>query len=326
MQLDEDEINYIKSVTRTADEPNEIIKSYLLDLYHKEYGHSSSRGVILGSVFHGISAVEAWHNHLAMGHRPAEMMTRHMMQSIPDGLMPAHIGMRAELFYPKNCDAIEKRIEASNWVKESLELPFISCEESMPKLMNNVNLILNGNAIVTEVNKEDGLAKVRTNMKEKPKPGVLLNIEVGEDEYQKGLISALIEDEINSGIYTLDVVILGKTDKIEVGQNVHIGKKLLETPYMNEQYDEGQIFTRTKRFYTHNNFMSNYLRNNNYVGWMNDDYYNDIIKIDKSLSIFVIKQKVAKILNEKKIKFTPKLLNDYVQEAKKYGKILLKRG
>lgn len=325
MQLDEDEINYIKSITRTADEPNEIIKSYLLDLYHKEYGHSSSRGVILGSAVPSLTEA-AWHNHLAMGHRPAEMMTRHMLQSVPDGLMPAHIGMRAELFYPKNCEAIQKRIEAGNWVKESLELPFVSCEASMSKLMNTVDLILNGNAIVTEVNKEDGLAKVRTNMKEKPKPGVILNIEVGDEEYQKGLISAIIEDAINSGIYTLDVVILGKTDKIEVGQNVHIGKKLLETPYMNEQYDEGQIFTRTKRFYTHNNFMSNYLRNNNYVGWMNDDYYNDIIKIDKSLSIFVIKQKVAKILNEKKINFTPKILNDYVQEAKKYGKILLKRG
>lgn len=325
MQLDEDEINYIKSINRTADEPNEIIKSYLLDLYHKEYGHSSSRGVILGSAVPSLTEA-AWHNHLAMGHRPAEMMTRHMLQSVPDGLMPARIGMRAELFYPKNCEAIQKRIEAGNWVKESLELPFVSCEASMSKLMNTVDLILNGNAIVTEVNKEDGLAKVRTNMKEKPKPGVILNIEVGDEEYQKGLISAIIEDAINSGIYTLDVVILGKTDKIEVGQNVHIGKKLLETPYMNEQYDEGQIFTRTKRFYTHNNFMSNYLRNNNYVGWMNDDYYNDIIKIDKSLSIFVIKQKVAKILNEKKIKFTPKLLNDYVQEAKKYGKILLKRG
>lgn len=325
MQLDEDEINYIKSINRTADEPNEIIKSYLLDLYHKEYGHSSSRGVILGSAVPSLTEA-AWHNHLAMGHRPAEMMTRHMLQSVPDGLMPAHIGMRAELFYPKNCEAIQKRIEAGNWVKESLELPFVSCEASMSKLMNTVDLILNGNAIVTEVNKEDGLAKVRTNMKEKPKPGVILNIEVGDEEYQKGLISAIIEDAINSGIYTLDVVILGKTDKIEVGQNVHIGKKLLETPYMNEQYDEGQIFTRTKRFYTHNNFMSNYLRNNNYVGWMNDDYYNDIIKIDKSLSIFVIKQKVAKILNEKKINFTPKILNDYVQEAKKYGKILLKRG
>lgn len=325
MQLDEDEINYIKSITRNADEPNEIIKSYLLDLYHKEYGHSSSRGVILGSVSHGISAVDAWHNHLAMGHRPAEMMTRHMMQSVPDGLMPDHIGMRAELFYPKNCDTIEKRIEASNWVKESLELPFISCEESMSKLRNTVDLILNGNAIVTEVNKEDGLAKVRTNMKEKPKPGVILNIEVGDEEYQKGLISAIIEDAINSGIYTIDVVILGKTDKIEVGQNVHIGKKLLETPYMNKQYNEEQ-FIFTEKIFHHKSIMMKHLRNNTYGCWMQSDYYNDIIKIDKSLSIFVIKQKVAKVLNEKKIKFTPKLLNDYVQEAKKYGKILLKRG
>lgn len=54
------------------------------------------------------------------------------------------------------------------------------------------------------------------------------------------------------------------------------------------------------------------------------DPYNDYILIDKKLSVFVIREKIAKILREKKKFFTPSELNNYVNQIKKSGKLKIK--
>ena len=174
--------------------------------------------------------------------------------------------------------------------------PILTIEQIRPKYSH-----------INKIEKDYGLVEVLWEYETDVEPGTELKFFKPNQIHNelggiRGLVSEIIN--VNYGRQLVKVVILDKiVNDLELLMEAKKTKCIIDNP-MFWEYD-----------FSH-------LRTHNFGQFYKGDY-NDIL-IDKKLSIFEIRSKIIKLLNEKKRKFTNCELNNLVQQVKKSGRIQIK--